>query len=79
MKKTITTCDVCKEEKECVQVLLNFNSPMYRGKIFDICNDCCVKAKLFEDKPHFQYESPKTTAEQLFDLIGEIARNAVEE
>lgn len=79
MKKTIITCDVCKEEKECVSVILNFNWQHQRGKTFDVCEECCNKANLFEGKPHFQYNEPPTTAEQLFELLNEIARNAVHE
>jgi len=79
MKKTIVTCDVCKKEKKCEQLILNFNSTFYRSVVFDVCRDCCEKANLFKGEPHFQYESPKTTAEQLFDLIEEIAKNSIQE
>ena len=78
MKKTVTTCDKCKEEKDCVSVFLTFQYQHSRGKTFDICKDCCHDANLFSGEPNFQYNDPPTTAEQLIDLLTEIAKSAVE-
>ena len=78
MKKTIITCDVCKEEKKCESVTLTFHS-YNKSKTYDVCRECCVKTNLVEEKFNFQYDYPKTDAETLFELISEIARNAVHE
>jgi len=79
VKNTIITCDVCKEEKKCESVTLSFQSSSYGGKskTYDVCRECCIKANLVDEKYNFQYDYPKTDAETLFELIGEIARNAV--
>ena len=79
MQKTIITCDVCKAEKNCETVRLNFNWHSNREKRFDICKECCIKANLFKEDTNLQYTNPPTTAEQLFALLEEIARNAVQE
>jgi len=79
MKKTIVTCDACKEEKECVNMVLSFGGSNYNNKIFDVCKECCIKTNLFDEKFNPQNGYIKTTAEQLFDLLEEIARNANEQ
>lgn len=79
MKKTIITCDVCKEEKDkMISVYLSFNGN-FKSRTFDVCKDCCLKANIFDEKFVPACDTPKTTAEQLFDLLEEIARNAVEQ
>lgn len=79
MRKEVVTCDVCKKECECVRVFLQYNYHHTRGKNFDVCAECCINAGLFErDVEYFQYNTPPTTAESLFNLLEQIAREAVQ-
>lgn len=79
MIKTIITCDVCKKEEDCVSVTLGLGGSNYTNKTFDVCKKCCIDAKLFDEKFNPTYNYVPTTAEQLFNLLSEIARNAVEQ
>lgn len=80
MKKTIITCDVCKEEKSCETVILSFSSyDGRRAKSYDICRYCGVKADLFKEEDILIYTTPQTPADKLFELLTDIAQGVVED
>ena len=80
MRKTVINCDVCNEEKtdqevKTIDIRWTYG---YGGKTMDVCIPCLTKFKLIKgDKA--EPINDTTPAQLLFELIGEIARNAVSE